>query len=379
MHPKWRAMVRVGLHMMFHDKLKMLATLAGVVFAVVLANQGLGTFLGLLQKNTMFVDNAGADLWILPPATRTLQGGKTLPDADLMAARTTPGVAWAEPILYGGATVSLPSGGSEAVTVIGAKYPDYRGGPWNMVSGEKDVLAQPDTIVFEDYDREKLGNLDLGDTREVNGHRLTAGGFTWGLMPFGPSYAFTDFDTARLLFHTDSDRVSYVLVGVEPGQDPARVKAALQARVPDAQVMTKKELSGSIIGYVLETTSIGVTIGSSTAISIIVGFFIVGLSMFSSVVDNVREFGTLKAIGATTSNLAVLLFGQAAVFAGMGTLIGLAVISRVAAGVRSPTMIMILPPEGFGATALFMLVLCMLASSLSLLRLRKVEPAMVFQ
>jgi putative ABC transport system permease protein len=379
MHPKWRAMARVGLHMMFHDKLKMLATLAGVVFAVILANQGAGTFLGLLYKNTMFVDNAGADLWIVPPATQQLQSGKTLPDAVLMTARTTPGVAWADPILFGQATVSLPEGGSETVTIVGARYPEYRGGPWNMVKGERDVLGQGDTMIFDDYDREKLGRLDLGGVREVNGHNVKAGGFTYGLIPFGPSYAFADYDLARLLLKKDVDRVSYVLVAVQPGADIDAVKRELQARAPDATVLTKKEFASSIVRYVLVTTSIGITIGSTTAISIIVGFFIVGLSMFSSVVDNIREFGTLKAIGATTANLAVLLFTQAVVFALSGTLIGLAAISKIAEGIRSATMTFILPGELFLATLVLMLVLCTLASSLSLLRLRKLEPAMVFQ
>ena len=365
--------------MMFHDKLKMMATLAGVIFSVILANQGAGTFLGLLHKNTMLVESAGADLWIVPPLTQTLQGGKTLPDAVLMAARTTPGVTWAEPVLYGNATLALPGGGSEAVTVIGTRYPAYRGGPWNMVRGSREVLAEPDTMIFEDFDREKFGNLDLGSVRELNGRNVRAGGFTYGLIPFGPSYAFADYDLARLLLKQDSDRVSYVIVKVAPGSDIARVKADLQARTPDATVMTTKELSASVVQYVLVSTSLGITIGSSTVVAIVVGFLIVGLSMFSSVVDNLREFGTLKAIGATTWDLGFILFTQAVTFALGGTVIGLAAISKMADGIRSATMTFILPGELFLATFILMLVLCTLASSLSLLRLRKLEPAMVFQ
>jgi putative ABC transport system permease protein len=375
----WRAMARVGLHMMFHDKLKMLATLAGVVFAVVLANQGAGVFLGLLDKNTFFVDKSGADLCIVPLATQTCQDGKSLPDAVLMSARTTPGVAWADPIIVGTAQVNLPNGGSEPVTVVGSKYPQYRGGPINMVVGTPDVLGQPDTMIFEDYEREKLGDLNLGDVREVNGHKVTAGGFTWGLIPFGPSFAFADWDLARTLFHQDADRVSYVLVGLEPGADVEAAQAALQAKVPDATVLTTKQFSRSIMRYVLVSTSIGITIGTTTGVAIIVGFFIVGLSMFSAVVDNIREFGTLKAIGAKNVHLAILLFTQAVVFGLAGSLLGLFVITRMAGGIRSPTMTLILPGELFAGTTVFMTILCILASSLSLLRLRKVEPAMVFQ
>ena len=82
---RWRAMIRVGLRMMVHDKLKMLGTLVGVVFAVLLSNQQAGTFLGLIQKNTMFIDNAGADMWIVPPNTAGAPGGEDDPGGDLQA------------------------------------------------------------------------------------------------------------------------------------------------------------------------------------------------------------------------------------------------------------------------------------------------------
>ena len=52
---RWRTLAGVGARMMLHDKLKLLGTLAGVVFAVLLSNQQAGTFLGLIYKNEMYV------------------------------------------------------------------------------------------------------------------------------------------------------------------------------------------------------------------------------------------------------------------------------------------------------------------------------------
>ena len=172
---------------------------------------------------------------------RRLQPGKYLPDATLMEARTLHGVAWAEPLLYGGASVSLPSGGSEQVTLIGTRLPGLRGGPWNMVAGSARSLERPDTMIFEDSEREKLGGLNLGSIRELSGHRVYVGGFTWGLLPFGPSYAFAEYDTARTILHVDRDRTSFVLLGLAPGADPAAVQRALQARVPDALVLRREQ------------------------------------------------------------------------------------------------------------------------------------------
>ena len=391
---RWVAMARVGVRMMFHDKLKMIGTLFGVVFSVVLSNQQAGTFLGLLHKNTMYIENSGADLWIIPPGTQQLQPGQQLSDATLMQARVARGVAWAEPLLFAGGTVKLPSGGTEPVTIVGTRLPSMRGGPWNVVEPHPPagaasadearaqaaaVLSRPDTMFFEDSEREKLGGLNVGSVREVNGRTIHVGGFTWGLLPFGPSYAFANFDLVRELTHTDSDRLNFVLIGLQEGADVASVKAEIQRAVPEAEVVTRDEFKSRTIRYVLLRTPIGVTLGSSAAFGLIVGFVIVALTMFSAVVDNLREFGSLKAIGATTLDLAKALFVQSVIYAAMGTVIGLAAVTQMAAGIRSPKLALILPWQLFAGTAVFMVVLCVAASSLSLLRLRKLEPAMVFR
>jgi putative ABC transport system permease protein len=310
----------------------------------------------------------------------------------LMTARTTDGVAWAEPLIFGGGTVALPAGGSEAVTLVGTRMttplggraatppaPRWAGGPWNVVAGEADALARPDAMFFEDSQRELLGGLNLGSIREVNGHRVVTEGFTWGLLPFGPSYAFADYDLARELTHTPRDQTNFVLVGLSPGQNPDEVARRLAPLVPDAKILTAAQFRASITRYVLVSTAIGVTLGSSALFGLIVGFVIVALSMFSSVVDNLREFGTLKAIGATTWDLAKLLFVQSVIYASLGSLVGLFAVTRLAAQIRSAQLALVLPPAMFAASAGTMILLCVVASSLALLRLRKLEPAMVFR
>src|SRR5581483_5287697 len=126
-----RTMAGVGTKMMFHDRLKLLGTLFGVVFAVVLGNFQIGTFLSLLQKNRMFVENAReVDIWVTPPGTRQFQGGKPLNDSQLNRARATRGVAWAEPLVLQTAQLQLPNGGSEPVSLVGTRAPRFAGGPW---------------------------------------------------------------------------------------------------------------------------------------------------------------------------------------------------------------------------------------------------------
>lgn len=374
-------MGKIGLSMMFHDKSKLLGTLLGVIFAVVLTNQQLGTFLGLLAKNVMLIDNAGADLWIAPQASESLLSavGQTVNTSSLYRARTTQGVAWAEPILLNAAAVRLPDGGTQQVQIIGTRLPDCRGGPWNLISGSCEDLKGPDTIIVEHGERRTLGGLNLGSVREINSRRMTVVGFTWGLVPFGPSYAFTDFETARELGHVASDQVSFVLIGLEPGADLHEVQRALSRAVTSGRVVRKDEYKDATVRELLTRTAIGITFGTSTLFGLIVGLVIVALSMFSSVVDNVREFGTLKAIGCTNFDLALLLFVQSISYALLGSLLGLALVTRMAAGIRSAKLVIMMPPWLTFGTVVLMLLLCVFASMLALLRVRKVEPAMVFR
>jgi putative ABC transport system permease protein len=376
---RWKTMATVGLRMMVHDKLKMVGTLVGVVFAVLLSNQQAGTFLGLLGKNTMFIENAAADLWILPPNLETLASGKFISEGIARQAPGVRGVAWAEPLLFGGGLIAIPGGSSEAVAIVGTRLPAAKGGPWNMVAGTPDVLKNPDTMIFEDGVRDTFGGLNLGSVREVNGRNVQVGGFTWGLLPFGPAYAFAEYDLARQLLHVDSDRTHFVLVGVADGESPIEVRDRLRARFPEVQVVTREEFTKSTTRYVLGRTAIGVTLGTSTAFGLLIGFVIVALTTFSAVVDNIREFGTLKAIGATTWDLAKLLLAQSVAYGLLGSLIGLTLVTRIADGIRSPKFAIVLPPAMAVGTTIGMVVLCAVASSFALVRLRNLEPAMVFR
>lgn len=376
---RFRTMAKVGIRMMFFDKLKLIGTLVGVVFAVILSNQQLGTFMGLLYKNFMIVERANVDLWILPAGAETFGPGKVLPMSDVFQARTVPGVEWADPILVGAGTIRLPAGGTEAVTILGLKYPNYASGPWNVVKGDASVLSRPDTMIFEDGDRDVLGGLNLGSVREVNGRNITVGGFTWGMVPFGPSYASADFELARELLKVPNDQANYVAIKLTPGADARTVLSDIQKRVGSSHVVTREEFKSGTRSYVLKKTPIGITFGTSTLFAVIVGFVIVSLSMFSAVVDNIREFGTLKALGSTNLDLAFLLFVQSVVYGVVGSIIGLALISQIAKAIRMPKLTMLLPAWLTMGTVFFMVILCCVASSLALMRLRKLEPAMVFR
>jgi putative ABC transport system permease protein len=364
--------------MTLHAKAKFVGTLLGVTFAVLLANFQLGTLFGLLQKNTLFVDNAGADLWVVPPGTTFAQPGQRLSTTLLSQARATPGVAEASALVMAGSLVRKPGGGSEAITLVGVDLDTMLGGPFNLVAGDPRRLRETDTMVFEDAQRERFGGLNLGSVREVGGRKVTVGGFTWGLLPFGPAYTFGDIDLVRSIVGMESDQLSFVLVRVAAGHDPERVAERLAARVPTATVISRPRFHALIVRTLLEQ-QLGITFGTSTAFGLLIGFIIVMLSMYSSVIDSLREFGTLKAIGLANYDLMRLLLVQSVLYALLGSLIGLGVVAGAAEGIRSANLSLVVPRWLVLLTPAAMTVLCMLASLLALWRVARLEPGMVFR
>jgi putative ABC transport system permease protein len=262
---------------------------------------------------------------------------------------------------------------------VGTELPDAKGGPFHIVAGKIADLGLPDAMFFEDSRRETFGALNLGSVREVNGHRVHAVGFTSGLVPFGPAFAFSSFDTAREILGRPNDEVNYVMVGLAPGADVGEVTRGLQETFPDQLVLPRSDLRQRTIIYILKESGIGQSIGMGVVMSLVCGFAIVALTMFSAVVDHVREFGTLKAIGATNTDLAKLLLAQALACALAGAVIGEAIVAQMVVGIRGPELPLALPPWLMAGTVVGMVFICVSASIMALLRVRAIEPAMVFR
>lgn len=373
-------MGRVAVRMLFHDRLKLVGSVFGVVLAIVLCNFNITLMSFLVYRQSMLVQNAGAELWIVPYGTKDLNVGRLMPMAPLMEARGDPGVAWAEPLLWSFGEITWPHSafGNEQMVLVGTRGPTLRGGPWNLVVGTKEALLLPDTMIFEDSYREKLGGLNPGQEVEVNEHRVHVGGFTWGLTPLGRTFAFAEFDLAREILHVPSDRVNYILVHVRPGENVREVQRRIQARTPEVEVLTREELVAKIRHFVIFEAGVGVMLGTSAIIGLIAAFAIVALTMLSAVLDNVREFGTLKAMGATNRDISKVLLIQSLLISALGTVVGMGLLTLIASG-HSPNMMLNYDPSVLAGSIGVITTLCVLASGVALTRVRRLEPAMVFR
>src|ERR1700740_2396905 len=125
---------------LFHDRLRLVATVVGIVFSIVLVTVQLGLYLGFGRMVTTMIDHASADLWIMPLGTKCFEDPSLLDDRERFRALSIEGVAEAVPVVIGFAQWRTPSGSSTPVFIVGT---DLRSGglrPWNVVEGSIDAL-----------------------------------------------------------------------------------------------------------------------------------------------------------------------------------------------------------------------------------------------
>jgi putative ABC transport system permease protein len=188
-----------------------------------------------------------------------------------------------------------------------------------------------------------------------------------------------DFRSAQSLLETIKNRTHYVLVKVEPGVDVQAVAAQIRRIAPYNDVYTKAEWARRSRTYWVVSTGLGMNMGVTVFLGILVGIVVVAQTLYTSAVEHVKEFGTVKAIGGSNWDIYKILGEQALIAAVVGFALG----GAISYGMR-PLMaklyLNVLVTPGFAA-AVFVgtIVMCLGAAMLSFRRVAGIDPALVFR
>src|SRR5262249_52246706 len=82
---------------LFHDRLRLIATVVGIVFSIVLVTVQMGLYLGFGRMVTTMIDHASADLWVMPRGTKCFEDPSLLDDRNRFRALAVSGVGEATP------------------------------------------------------------------------------------------------------------------------------------------------------------------------------------------------------------------------------------------------------------------------------------------
>ena len=369
----------LALRLLLDAPVKSAGTLLGVVVSVFLMAQQSSLLLGILGRVTSFVGKAGVDVWVASAATESTDATDTLPASKVGAAAGTPGVAWAAPVVQGVGRVTRPDGVREYVKVLGVEAPRYAGLPRSLAPGTSPAALRASGRVLLNWNNRKtFASAEPGDRVEIDGRAAIVAGFFQGMDPHSPYYyMFANIDDARALTDFPQDRVTYVAIGVAPGHQPTEVRAALQARIPDAIVKTREELSAMEERYFLVRTPVGLVFGIGALFGALIGAAIVAITLYATAVDRARDYGTLKAIGARQRDILQLLLLQAWVFWAAGYVLGMAAFFAIRH--HLPELPLVAPPRIVLGVAAASCASCTLASLAAVRRVLSVDPGIVFR
>ena len=370
----------IAVETLVADRGKLLTALVGVVFSIVLVNVQGGLFLGFINKAGLLADCGEADIWVGHRKMYNVDFPLDIPRRWVHRVRSIQGVNRAEPHTIGQTNMTLPGGGFELVVVVGVDRESRLGNAWNVVRGRPDAILKPDGVIIDECDLDKLEYPKMGEVREVAGRRARVVGFSHGIKSFLVTpYVFTTHERAAAYLRKSPSLCSYYLVQLEPGADAHEVCEAIRRRVPHLDVFPRNVYSRITANYWLTRSGLGISFGAATLIGLFVGVVMVAQTLYALVLDRLTEFGTLKAIGATERQIYRILFLQATIMAIVGSLIGLVLVAGIQHLYSTPIALILVPWWlSLGSCAL-VLVICLIASLLPYLRIRKIDPVMVLQ
>lgn len=365
---------------LFQDRVRLIATVVGVVFSIILVTVQIGLYLSFERMVTTMIDHAEADLWIMPRGTKCFEDPSLLDDRERFRALSVPGVTEAAPLVIGFAEWKLPNGGATPVFVIGSDK-NRRAGlqPWNIVEGNLDQLATPDAVAVDQSYFERLGVTGLGDVAEMRDRKAKVAVVTKGIRSFTTTpYVFTVFDRARTYIGIAPNKATYFLVRVAPGYDIESVRAQIADNARDTEVLTSEEFRVRSRSFWLFGTGAGAALFAGALLGIIVGTVIVAQTLYSSTKDHLKEFATLRAIGSSSTYIVKVIVWQALLSAVIGFLIA-AGIGLVIVRATADTALPVVMTPGL-TVGLFVLtvVMCAISAISAILEVMRLDPAMVF-
>jgi putative ABC transport system permease protein len=386
-------MLTVALKMLTGDRGKYLGLVLGISFTSFFMTEQPALFLGILRNAYGFIQDAGAaDLWVMDPQVQYSRDIRPLPDTALGRVRGIEGVGWAVPLFVGSTGVRQADGNFLSSALIGLDDATLVGGPVVMVTGSLSDLKRPDAIIVNaDGAGGRLAHpngvageppvpLKVGESLELNDRRAVVVGISaGGQNETGQPTITTTYSRALSYAPSQRKMLSFVLVRVKPGFDPAKVAADIR-RWTSLGAFTQDEFKANTTRYLIRNIPAFTVFGLSTVIAFVIGSLIAGQIFYNFTLDNLRYFGVMKALGAGKAVLRRMVMVQAFMVGaiGYGIGIGAACLFSLAIG-ASGRLVPQIPAALLLATALAIVVLCVFAAIVSLRRIVGVEPAAAFK
>lgn len=367
------------------EKAKSFGILTAIVISIYLIGVELGIFFylsGLIGGIIVNSNPEYAQVFVVNERTNNVNQLSPFDVRWVNQLRSIDGVDDTHGIVIGNVKVRLPNGTSAPAIIIGSDYPQLAAGPSAQLlkTGSIQELAQPKTVSADFYDNRTFGyNLMQGSTIEINGKTAVVGVTTKNAKGFSTPLLYTTTSKARYFSGLSDYMVNGIIVTVRNHEKVDQTVKAINAIAPGLKAWTAEDLNKTTIVNVMTANNMGMSFGTLIIFGIVSGFFIIGLTMYSATYDRIKDYGTLKAIGASKNYITKLVVMQSLLYAVSGFLISSVLLFVTKLGMANAGLIIVLSAP-FLAFLFFVTLLISVGSSLfSINKLKKVEPSSVFR
>ncbi len=373
----------VALKMLFGDRAKYLMLLCGLTFSVMLIIQQGSIFWGLMIWSQANISNLRVPIWVTDPGIAQVDEVKPIADTAVDRVRSVPGVEWAVPLYKGLLRARLSNGEYHQITLTGLESSTLIGRPAEVLEGRFEDILQPDAVALDQWAVERMGGpaiIKIGTIFELNDKlaRVVAIAKTQKSFTNVP-VVYTTYERAIRYVPRERRTLSYVLAKAKDGVPVDEVIQRIQTQT-GLGAFTAEDFGWKTIGWVLKNTGIGVNFGTTIFLGFVVGMAIAGQTFYLFTVENLRQFGALKAMGASTAALARMILLQAFTvgLTGYGVGAGLATLFGVLTA-RGGTLPFVETWQLLVLVLGALLGICMLSALISIVKLARLEPAIVFR
>ncbi len=364
--------------MLLHNKGRLLLSLLGVAFAVVIMFMEIGFFNGLNDSQANLPPLLNADLLIMHERRYSMLETSTIPRTRLGQAASLEEVAEVVPF-YEGADTLLNEQEKRIRAISILAFPQDTASPLLIAGLDKyqELLKIKGNVLYDRFSRNIYGNIKTGSEIILGGERRKV----IGTVEIGPNIKLDGYiimgESTWASRTGRTDNVNMGLVRLKPGADIEAVKKKMRNILPDDTIfLTPEEARKREVMFTIKSTPTGAVFGIGVIIGFIIGVIICYQILFNEITDHLPQYATMKAVGFSKKFLISLVVKQSLWLSVLGFIPGVIGAVVLYFGIQYSTRIlMFITPGRILFVFILTVFMCLVASFFAMKKVLKADPA----
>ena len=365
---------------MLYDKTKTFGILFGIIISVFLIGNQLSILFAMMEGMKGVAKNNTAYIWVLNKKTESAMQFQNLNTRVGNSLYSIKGVHKVHPVIIGSGSAKFPKGSKTTVSIFGVASPDFFGAPKQYTPGTNLFeLINEGAVIVDKTALNVMENIQIGDAFTINDKNVYLSGLSLKNTGFGTAIVITTLERARILAGMKNIVSAYILEIDSTQATKLQIIKNINSSIPGVKSMLGMEFANETLSYMMRTSNIAMSFGFMVGFAFIAGFFIVGLTLYSSVNDRIRDYGTIKAIGGNNNIIRKLILYQAVMYAAIGFSISFGLLLIVKQAMSGGSLQLFYPPVLIIGLIIVTLAISIAGCLFALRKIIKLEPVQIFR